>query len=744
MQKQEVNILIIDDYAIKRDFDIFLQGLSDEYNFKIHLPETFAKVKKLLAEFKKENKVFDIISTDVHFENSDFGNTDLGIIYNLIKENKPKKLFLHSGAEIFSNILDKDEHAKSGFLEPIGKIRNTDFGNISGKFLEPELIGHKLMMDHDFESELLKYLIENYKIKFPATLDEFQKLVPPEKKETIFKYTKPEESEKDFKKILKESLFSNNSDLISWQLDAEIIDIYNEMRIKFSEFIGSPLTGVVAFSLEDAEKLKNEGNKVILLTQDPHLNFFNIQNKVDGIVLLKKGTAHFKNDVKTANFPTLINPRSEIKITKLKHIEGYKIEFDAENIVIRNGAQISICPHHHTDKKNVGSGILSNAKYISCSIDWNIQCPEQILQASKEIRAENGSIKILANANNAEQINRAFENGADGIGLVRTEKLLDTSGKTEKFLSIITQQNYYKAKENLFSIKEDLAKSFTENLKACKNAGDKEITIRFLDFNPTELVHKQTDIDAIKTRFNVDDIDKIRGTNLYERMPSLFKAQAYAICDALKNSDYKGELKLLLPYSESYEAYRVLNSSLHDIFKERGVNSRVNFVPMVENLNLAKDLDYIKKIALEHGEIALGLNDLMEQHVSQKMDKKVLRNDYNATAAFCKRHNSENPFQGLCAASRELIENICEAARSVNPNVNIKICGAQVAARYDAMEFCQKNGVDISIYPDLLHLGPAQIFVGKAAALHPKPKYLPDANINNTEVLNIAARKIGA
>jgi hypothetical protein len=106
------------------------------------------------------------------------------------------------------------------------------------------------------------------------------------------------------------------------------------------------------------------------------------------------------------------------------------------------------------------------------------------------------------------------------------------------------------------------------------------------------------------------------------------------------------------------------------------------------------------------------------------------RDDIAATREWMARNNhvGKSPFLTLAKAVKALIHETVDAARKANPNIDIGICGHQVAGDYASIGFCQKVGLDsISVPSSAEHLVSSRIIAGQVALEHPRIQQQEDS-----------------
>lgn len=137
------------------------------------------------------------------------------------------------------------------------------------------------------------------------------------------------------------------------------------------------------------------------------------------------------------------------------------------------------------------------------------------LKHTKVYAPDNTHIQIFANCNDPKDIALAINNGAEGIGLVRSEVLFMNCNLD---LSLASQIRFY-----------------TECIRACKG---KEITIRTFDIGADK------PLDSLKSEKEPNPALGMRGVRLMYTQPQLFETQIEAL---LVSADRCGKINVMIP-----------------------------------------------------------------------------------------------------------------------------------------------------------------------------------------------------
>ncbi len=293
----------------------------------------------------------------------------------------------------------------------------------------------------------------------------------------------------------------------------------------------------------------------------------------------------------------------------------------------------------------------------------------------------NNNIKLLANINDATEINVAHKYKADGVGLYRTE------------LSFI-------AKEKLLS-EEEQFQLYKEILSAFP---DKEVVIRLLDlggdkFLPFSQAHREA-----------NPFLGLRSIRILLKQPEIFKIQLRAI---LRASIF-GEVKILIPMISSREEIlatkRIYNSAKEELKKQNSAFK--NDIPIGIMVEIPSSAIAIDCLIDETDFISIGTNDLVQYTLA------VDRNN-DRVADF---------YQPLNPAVLRLIKMVAESGKEHNKPVSI--CG-EIAGEPLYTQLLLSLGIN------QLSMQPSSLPIIKNIILHTNEKDLEEIREKITICKNI-------
>ena len=255
--------------------------------------------------------------------------------------------------------------------------------------------------------------------------------------------------------------------------------------------------------------------------------------------------------------------------------------------------------------------------------------------------------KIFANIGSAEEAETALKEGADGIGLFRTEFLfMNNSGR-----SSLSEDAQFKAYKNVLEIMKG-----------------KPVTIRTLDAGGDKLI----DFDDIPRAEEKNPLMGLRAIRLSLKFPHLFKTQLRALFRA---SAY-GNLSIMLPLitdTTQVEAAKAMIRKVKSELTEEGVPFKENTPVgiMVETAAAAVISDCLAK---KCDFFSLGTNDLTQYTIGVDRENPLV------TPLYSEFH----------LAVLRLIEQTISAAEKAG--IGVSVCG-EMAARPNSVLVLAGMGV---------------------------------------------------
>jgi pyruvate,orthophosphate dikinase len=451
--------------------------------------------------------------------------------------------------------------------------------------------------------------------------------------------------------------------------------------------------GRIVFSAADAEAWHARGEKVLLVRKDTSPEDIGGMVVSQGILTSTGGmTSHAAVVARGMGTPCVAGAKG-VSVQGKKAVIGGKS--------FKEGAWISI-------DGSTGEVYEGQLPLVSPGISGDM---DTFLSWCDDIRASSArdgitGFEVRTNADQPEDTKRAFEFGAQGVGLCRTEHMFFAPEKLIHFRAMIVADCEAERKAALKKILPLQKKDFFGIFKAM---GGRPVTIRLLDPPLHEFVpHTKEEINELAAflkvtpRELVPKLEKLkeanpmlghRGCRLAVTFPEIYDMQVEAIALAAVDCVKKNipvdpeimipivvtarELKLLRPKAEA-----VLNR----VFDKAGVKVSVKIGTMIEVPRAAIRAGHIAKYA---DFFSFGTNDLTQMTFAFSRDD---------VASFLPAYLEKNvldvdPFKSIDEEGVGfLISGATEQGRSVNPGLKVGICGEH-GGDPQTIDFCYRAGL---------------------------------------------------
>ena len=317
-------------------------------------------------------------------------------------------------------------------------------------------------------------------------------------------------------------------------------------------------------------------------------------------------------------------------------------------------------------------------------------------------------LQVRTNADTPRDAKKAFELGAQGIGLCRTEHMFFNDDRIAAIREMICSDTVEQREAALDKLLPMQQGDFEELYEAMQGL---PVTIRFLDpplheFVPTE--EKDIELLAKTQHKTVAEIKNIiaglhefnpmmghRGCRLAVTYPEIAKMQTRAVIRAAintkkKHPDWDIVPEIMIPLVGEVKELKyvkdIVTSVADEEIKKAGIDLHYKVGTMIEIPRAALTAD---EIATEAEFFSFGTNDLTQmtfgfsrddagKFLGAYYDKKIYEND---------------PFAKLDQKGvGKLVKMACELGRSVRPDIKLGICGEH-GGDPSTVEFCHKTGL---------------------------------------------------
>ena len=458
------------------------------------------------------------------------------------------------------------------------------------------------------------------------------------------------------------------------------------------------VSGMVIFDADEAVKWANEGKPVILVREETKPDDVHGMYASVGILTSRGGmTSHAAVVARAIGKPCVVGCEA-IKID----YENKKFIVPENGVVVREGDWITI------------DGFTGNV-YIGKIPTIKPELPKEfheLLSWADEFRR----LGVRANADVPEDAVTARKFGAEGIGLLRTERMFRAPERLEIFRKVILSETSEERRKHLEKLVPLLKSDFIEIFEAMEGL---PVIVRLFDpplheFLPSEvelvmeimelkakgetekLAEKELLLKRVRALKEANPMMGHRGVRVGVTYPEIYAAQVKAILEAaaeliLKGKDIK--VSIMVPQvCEAKELKYVKEKAVDPVAKEveakYGIKVPFKYGTMIEVVRACLTADEIAKVAEF---FSFGTNDLTQGTFTFSRD--------DVEGKFMARYLElgildEDPFKTLDEKGvGKLMKIAVQLGRSVRKDIEIGICGEH-GGDPKSIEFCHKIGLD--------------------------------------------------
>ena len=448
--------------------------------------------------------------------------------------------------------------------------------------------------------------------------------------------------------------------------------------------------GTVVFTPEDAVKEGKAGKKVILVRLETSPEDIEGMKYSQGILTVRGGQTSHAAVVARGMGTCCVSGCGDIKMDEANK------KFELGGKVFHEGDAISL---------DGSTGKIYDIAIKTVPADPNSGYFGRIMKLADKYKA----IEVRTNADTPADAQRAFELGAQGIGLTRTEHMFFGPGRIDKFREMICSETVEERKAALANIEPMQQADFEGLMEALKG---QPVIIRFLDpplheFVPTE----EKDIEALakakgKTVFEIKQLCNSlhefnpmmghRGCRLAVTYPEIAEMQTKAVIKAAINvqkrhPDWHVVPEIMIPLvgevKELAYVKKTVVATADAVIKEAGVELKYMVGTMIEIPRAALTAD---QIATEAEFFSFGTNDLTQMTFGFSRDdaSKFLPSYYAA-----KIYESD-PFARLDQVGvGKLMKMAVTLGRETRPDLQCGICGEH-GGDPSSIEFAHNIGLN--------------------------------------------------
>jgi len=338
-------------------------------------------------------------------------------------------------------------------------------------------------------------------------------------------------------------------------------------------------------------------------------------------------------------------------------------------------------------------------------------------------------LDVRANADNPHDASVAYEFGAQGIGLCRTEHMFFEETRIAAMREMIVAPNVEAREKALAKLLPMQREDFKGLYKAMKGYA---VTIRYLDpplheFLPTQ----KDDIEALAKEMNMSfaDLHQVieslhetnpmlghRGVRLSVTYPEIARMQTQAVIEAAIEVTKEGLTvvpEIMIPLvgevRELKAIKKVVVETADAIIKASGVDLKYLVGTMIEIPRAALLAD---EIAKEAEFFSFGTNDLTQMTFGfSRDDAATFLGDYYEQKIF-----EEDPFQHVDQRGvGKLMKMASTLGKEARPNLKLGICGEH-GGDPSSVEFCHNIGLSY------VSCSPFRVPIARLAAAHAQIK----------------------
>ena len=318
-------------------------------------------------------------------------------------------------------------------------------------------------------------------------------------------------------------------------------------------------------------------------------------------------------------------------------------------------------------------------------------------------------LQVRTNADTPADAKRAFEFGAEGVGLVRTEHMFFNGAERIKAIrEMIVATSVEKRKEALAKLLPMQRGDFEGIYRAMEG---RPVVIRYLDPPLHEFVpHTAAEIKEIaedtgltpeQVQETCDSLKEFnpmlghRGCRLSITYPEIAEMQTRAVIEAAINVTREGKIKvnpeIMIPLvgdiKELKYVKKVVVETAEKVFAEQGITLPYEVGTMIE---VPRAVLLADEIAQEAEFFSFGTNDLTQMTFGfSRDDAGKFLEDYYAKKVF-----EQDPFQHLDQHGvGKLMKHAVEAGRATRPTLCCGICGEH-GGDPASVEFCHNIGLN--------------------------------------------------
>lgn len=479
------------------------------------------------------------------------------------------------------------------------------------------------------------------------------------------------------------------------QLDALLHPQFDNAALKKAKVIGKGLPaspgagcGAVVFTAERAEEMVKEGiKKVILVRLETSPEDIEGMAVSQGILTARGGMTSHAAVVARGMGTACVAGVGELVVDEAKKV------FTLGGKTYKEGDYISI-------DGSTGNIYGEEVKTVPASLSGDFAT---VMAWADKYKA----LEVRTNADTPADAKTAYNFGAQGIGLCRTEHMFFDADRIPAVREMIVSSTVEERKKALKKLLPMQKKDFIGLYKEMKGY---PVTIRFLDPPLHEfLPHEDAEIKALaaemgipfkrlkETVLNLKEVNPMmghRGLRLAITYPEIAEMQTQAVIEAAitvkKKYGYDIKPEIMIPLtcdSREFNFVRdVVANKADEIIAKEGVKLQYKIGTMIEIPRAALTADEIAKTAEF---FSFGTNDLTQMTYGFSRDDAGKFLDYY----YERKIFESDPFARLDQNGvGKLVEMAAKLGKSVRPDIKLGICGEH-GGDPSSVDFCHRAGL---------------------------------------------------
>jgi pyruvate, orthophosphate dikinase len=473
-------------------------------------------------------------------------------------------------------------------------------------------------------------------------------------------------------------------------------------------------SGEIVFSSDEAELMKSQGRKVILVRVETSPEDIHGMHAAEGILTTRGGMTSHAAVVARGMGKPCVSGAGAIRVDYAANA------FSAGGVTLRKGDVVTI-------DGSTGQVLAGKVAMQEPALSGEFAT---LMGWADKVR----KLKVRANADTPNDARVAIRFGAEGIGLCRTEHMFFEEGRIRAVREMILADDEKTRRAALAKLLPMQRDDFIELFEIM---GGLPVTIRLLDPPLHEfLPHTEEEIAEVAAAMNADPrklADRarelkefnpmlgFRGCRLAIAYPEIAEMQARAIFEAAveagKRTGKPVVPEVMVPLIATRMEFDLVKARIDEaakaVAKEHGTEISFQVGTMIE----------LPRAALMAGEIAetaeffsYGTNDLTQTTFGiSRDDAASFLGIYTAKGIL-----AVDPFVSIDRDGvGELVRIATDRGRKVRPNLKLGICGEH-GGDPSSVAFCHEIGLDyVSCSPfrvPIARLAAAQAALGKSAA----------------------------